>query len=46
MHGGIDGYSRKIVYMHVSGNNSADTVTKHFMKINGWPSKSTFRHGM
>ena len=42
MHGGMDGYSRKIVHLHASGNNSADKVMKLFMKavqINGWPSR-------
>ena len=42
VHGGIDGYSRKIVYLHASGNNRADTVLGLFMQAvcsNGWPSR-------
>ena len=42
VHGGIDGYSRKIVDLHASGNNRADTVMKLFTKAvqsNGWPSR-------
>lgn len=30
-HGGIDGYSRTIVYLRCSGNNRADTVLHSFM---------------
>ena len=26
IHGGIDGYSRKVVYLHASSNNRASTV--------------------
>ena len=45
VHGGIDGYSRKIVYLHASGNNRADTVMKLFTKAvqsSGW---SPLRYG-
>ena len=28
--GGIDGFSRRIVHLHASSNNSADTVLKLF----------------
>lgn len=31
-HGGIDGYSRMIVYLQCSGNNQADTVYRLFLK--------------
>lgn len=31
-HGGIDGYSRMIVYLHCSCNNQADTVYRLFLK--------------
>ena len=40
--GGIDGYSRRIVYLHASNNNRADTVFKYFVgatRICGWPSR-------
>ena len=30
-HGGIDGYSRLVVYLHCSNNNRADTVYEHFL---------------
>ena len=30
MHGGIDGYSRMIVYLHASDNNRSDTVAGLF----------------
>lgn len=42
IHGGIDGYSRRIVYLNASNNNRADTVFKHFVgatRICGWPSR-------
>ena len=32
MHGGIDGYSRLIVYLHASINNCAGTVFHLFLK--------------
>ena len=41
-HGGIDGYSRKIVYLHCSNNNRADTVVHLFQQAvaeNGLPSR-------
>ena len=31
-HGGIDGYSRMIIYLQCSGNNQADTVYRLFLK--------------
>ena len=40
IHGGIDGYSRKIVYLGASDNNRSDTVLKHFQSATlfyGWP---------
>lgn len=30
-HGGMDGYSRLIVYLHCSNTNRADTVYGHFL---------------
>ena len=31
IHGGIDGFSRLIVYLHCSNNNYAQTVLNHFV---------------
>lgn len=31
VHGGIDGYSRLIVYLQCSCNNRSDTVLTHFL---------------
>lgn len=48
IHGGIDGYSRRIVFMGVSNNNRADTVTKLFdeaVQNNGWPSRVRVDYG-
>lgn len=42
IHGGIDGFSRRIVYLHASDNNRALTVHKCFMEAVtecGWPSR-------
>ena len=42
MHGGIDGFSRRVVYLHASDNNSADTVSNLFRAAVGqcgWPSR-------
>ena len=42
IHGGIDGYSRRIVYLHASSNNRADTVFRLFRAAVadcGWPSR-------
>ena len=42
IHGGIDGYSRRIVYLHASSNNRADTVHRLFRSAVdecGWPSR-------
>ena len=42
IHGGIDGFSRRIVYLHASDNNRAETVLEHFQKAVGecgWPSR-------
>lgn len=42
LHGGIDGYSRRIVYLRASDNNMADTVEVLFrdaVNICGWPSR-------
>src|SRR6266542_3056461 len=32
VHGGIDGYSRKVMYLHCSTNNWSDTVTLLFVQ--------------
>ena len=42
IHGGIDGYSRRIVYLHASDNNRAATVSALFREATmecGWPSR-------
>lgn len=42
IHGGIDGYSRTIVYLHCSDNNRASTVLSSFtgaVALHGLPSK-------
>ena len=42
IHGGIDGFSRRIVYLKASTNNRSETVLQFFMKAvneNGWPSQ-------
>lgn len=42
IHGCIDGYSRKIMYLQASNNNRAKTVLDLFLeatKENGWPSR-------
>ena len=42
VHGGIDGFSRRVVYLHASDNNSADTVSNLFRAAVGqcgWPSR-------
>ena len=42
IHGGIDGYSRRIVYLRASDNNRADTVLCLFRQavaVCGWPSR-------
>ena len=42
IHGGIDGFSRRVVYLHTSDNNRADTVSNLFRAaVNecGWPSR-------
>ena len=42
IHGGIDGYSRRVVYVRASDNNRASTVFEQFLaatKIYGWPSR-------
>lgn len=42
IHGGIDGYSRRVVYLRASDNNRADTVENVFRQAVadcGWPSR-------
>ena len=48
IHGGIDGYSRRVMYLHASDNNRAATVFKLFLaaaRIHGWPSRVRSDHG-
>ena len=47
-HGGIDGYSRLVVYLHCSGNNRAETVLRLFQEATeryGTPSRVRGDHG-
>lgn len=42
MHGGIDGFSRLIVYLHAATNNRAETVLRSFLEavdVYGVPSR-------
>ena len=42
IHGGIDGFSRRIVYLHASDNNQANSVYRlfrHAVGVCGWPSR-------
>ena len=42
VHGCIDGYSRKVIYIHASDNNRANTVLNLFLEAateHGWPSR-------
>lgn len=42
VHGAIDGFSRRVVYLHASNNNRADTVSHLFREAVedcGWPSR-------
>lgn len=48
-HGGIDGFSRLIVYLSCSGNNRADTVVRLFLEATeryGIPSRVRGDHGV
>eukprot|EP00731_Ephydatia_muelleri_P020481 Em0013g208a len=38
IHGGIDGYSRQVVYLGASNNNKSKTVLQLFPEAYGWPS--------
>ena len=42
MHGCVDGYSRKIMYLSCSGNNKAETV----LAAHGLPSRIRGDHGV
>ena len=48
IHGGIDAFSRLIVYLHCSNNNRKETVTHLFRSATGcydWPSRVRSDHG-
>ena len=48
IHGGIDGFSRLIVYLHCSNNNRKETVTHLFRSATeryDWPSRVWSDHG-
>ena len=48
VHGGIDGYSCQIVFLHASDNNRAQTVLHYFTcgtRRYGWPSRVRSDHG-
>lgn len=48
IHGAIDGYSRRIMFMGVSNNNRASTVARLFEAAvleHGWPSRVRVDHG-
>lgn len=48
IHGGIDGYSRRIVYLRASDNNRAQTVLQLFLSATatiGWPSRVRSDYG-
>ena len=48
VHGGIDGYSRQIVFLRASDNNRAETVLRYFTcatRKYGWPSQVRSDHG-
>ena len=47
IHGGIDGFSRLVVYLHCSTNNRKDTVTRLFRSASEryhWPSRVRSDH--
>ena len=49
IHGGIDGFSRRIVFMELSTNNKAATVLEDFLQAaenHGLPSRVRGDHGI
>ena len=48
IHGGIDGFSRLLIFLHASANNQKSTVLRHFLAATGkygLPSRVRVDHG-
>ncbi|EKD05022.1 hypothetical protein A1Q2_00671 [Trichosporon asahii var. asahii CBS 8904] len=48
IHGGVDGFSRRVVFLRASNNNLAMTVESCFMeatRLHGWPSRVRVDYG-